>query len=339
MRSELDEAVDRVLRSGRFVGGEEVERFEEEFAAHCGVAYAVGVASGTDAITIALQALDVGTGDEVVTAANTCVPTVAGIEASGARAVLVDADPETFTLDPARLEEALTPRTKAIVPVHLYGRCADMAAIGEVARRRGIAVVEDCAQAHGAEYDGRRAGSLGDAAAFSFYPTKNLGALGDGGIVVTGDAEVARRARLLRSYGEDERFQHVLRGRNSRLDALQAAMLHLKLPHLDEWNERRRAIAAAYGANVIPGHVYHLYVVRSDDRDAFRARLAEHGVDTDVHYPRAIHQQPGYESLAPTERSLAVSEELAASVVSIPLYPELIDDEVAHVAHALSASR
>lgn len=344
LRADLDAAWARVAGSGRYVFGEEVERFEAELAAFCGTRHAIGVASGTDAITLALAALGVGPGDEVVTAANTCVPTVVGIEATGATAVLVDADPRRLTLDPARLHEALSPRTRAIVPVHLYGQCADMAEIGSIAAELGIPLVEDCAQAHGARLGERRAGSLGAAGAFSFYPTKNLGALGDAGAVTTDDPEVDERVRLLRNYGDDGRFHHVRRGRNSRLDTLQAALLRVKLPFLEPWNERRREIAARYseallGSGVEPPveaadgrHVYHLYVVQAERRDAFRAALAKHGIETDVHYPLAVHEQPAYEHLAPRGRRLRSSERLAASVVSLPLHPELTDDEVDHVA-------
>ncbi len=310
----------------------------------------MGVASGTDAITIALEALEVGPGDEVVTAANTCVPTIAGIEASGATAVLADVELATGTLDPGRLEEALTARTRAIVPVHLYGQCAELEPIIALAESRGLAVVEDCAQAHGALYHGAPAGSLGAAGAFSFYPTKNLGALGDGGAVTTDDAALAERARLLRNYGEQERFTHVLKGRNSRLDALQAAVLSAKLPFLEERNGRRRAIAARYD-EALEGtdtqapveaegrrHAYHLYVVRSPRRDELRARLAERRIETAVHYPLPIHHQPAYRDLTPAGRSLAASEALAAQIMSAPLHPTLSDEEAGYVAAALAES-
>ena len=310
----------------------------------------MGVASGTDAITIALEALEVGPGDEVVTAANTCVPTIAGIEASGATAVLADVELATGALDPGRLEEALTARTRAIVPVHLYGQCAELEPIIALAESRGLAVVEDCAQAHGALYHGAPAGSLGAAGAFSFYPTKNLGALGDGGAVTTDDAALAERARLLRNYGEQERFTHVLKGRNSRLDALQAAVLSAKLPFLEERNGRRRAIAARYD-EALEGtdtqapveaegrrHAYHLYVVRSPRRDELRARLAERRIETAVHYPLPIHDQPAYRDLAPAGRSLAASEALAAQIMSAPLHPTLSDEEAGYVAAALAES-
>jgi dTDP-4-amino-4,6-dideoxygalactose transaminase len=349
LREELDAAAARVLDSGRFLFGEELERFEEAFAAWCGANHAIGVANGTDAITIALQAVGVGEGDEVITVANTCIPTVVGIENARAIPVLVDAEPLTRTIDVSRVAASITPRTKAILPVHLYGQCAELGPLLELARAHRLKLVEDCAQAHGAELDGRRAGSIGDAAAFSFYPTKNLGALGDGGAVVTNDAGVAEQARLLRNYGERERFEHVLHGRNSRLDALQAAFLSVKLPQLDAWTARRRAIAARYdealaGTEIAapveaPGrrHVYHLYVVEALDRDAFRARLGAAGVETAVHYPRAIHQQSAYRMLG-EGRDLHISERLASQVVSVPIYPELTDAEVDAVSEALAGT-
>ncbi|MFL5955206.1 MAG: DegT/DnrJ/EryC1/StrS family aminotransferase [Gaiellaceae bacterium] len=349
IREELDAASGRVLSSGRFLFGAELEAFEHAFAGWCGAAHATGVANGTDAITIALQAVGVEAGDEVITVANTCVPTVVGIENLGAKVVLVDAEERSRTIDPSRVEAAITERTKAIVPVHLYGQCADLGALADIAERSGLALVEDCAQAHGAEFEGQRAGSVGDAAAFSFYPTKNLGALGDGGAVVTNDASVAEKARLLRNYGERERFEHVLRGRNSRLDELQAAFLSEKLSHLDRWTERRREIARRYsgalqgtqiaGPLELPGrrHGYHLYVVETTDRETFRRHLAAAGVETAVHYPRAIHQQPPYRTLG-AGRDLSVSERLASQVVSLPLYPELTDDEVELVCGALRES-
>ena len=347
-REELDAALAAVLDSGQFVLGERVAAFEDAFAAFCGARHAVGVASGTDALTLALQAVGVGHGDEVVTAANTCVPTVAAIEAAGAVPVLVDVDGETCTLSPASVEAALTPRTRAVVPVHLYGQCADMAPILELARDRGLRVVEDAAQAHGAEYGGRRAGTLGHAAAFSFYPTKNLGALGDAGAVVTDDEEVAERARLLRSYGERERYESVVPGRNSRLDALQAAVLAARLPRLEAWAERRRELARRYGAALAGTgvaapveaagrrHAYHLYVVRTPRRDELRAELAARGVETLVHYPRPVHRHPAYERLAGEPGALAASERLCEEVLSLPLYPQLTDDEAEHVAASVA---
>jgi dTDP-4-amino-4,6-dideoxygalactose transaminase len=345
-RLELEAAFARVLDSGAFILSPVVEEFEAAFADYCGASHAVGVASGTDALTIALQAVGVEPGDEVVTAANTCVPTVVAIEAAGAVPVLADVDADTLTLDHRSLADACTPRTRAIVPVHLYGQCADMDPILEVARSRELLVVEDAAQAHGALYRGSRAGTLGHAAAFSFYPTKNLGALGDAGAVVTNDPDVADRARLLRNYGERDRYESVLRGRNSRLDSLQAGILLARLPHLDTWTARRRELAAEYLEALrdcglrLPdeasgrGHAYHLFVVRSGERDSFRATLAEAGIGTLAHYPRPIHAHPAYEHLA-REGSLVESEAAAREVVSLPLYPEMNDAEVDAVTSAV----
>ena len=344
LRAELDGALAEVLDGDRFIGGARVEAFEREFAGFCGAREAVGVASGTDAIELALRAHGIGAGDEVITVANTCVPTVAGIEAAGATPVLVDVDERTYTLDPHELADATTARTKAIVPVHLYGQCADVESISAHAREHGLVVIEDAAQAHGAARDGRRAGSLGDAAAFSFYPTKNLGALGDGGAIVTDDPEVAARARELRSFGERGGGEAVRKGTNSRLDPLQAALLSVKLGRLDEWNERRREIAQRYRLALhdsvtvpeeSPGayHVYHLFVIRFARRDELARGLDERGIGTLVHYPRAVHQHPAYAHLARPGR-LTRSERLAAEVLSLPLYAELSEHEAARVVGA-----
>jgi dTDP-4-amino-4,6-dideoxygalactose transaminase len=348
-RAEHDAAIARVLASGWFVLGSEGRAFEEEFASVVvGGGFAAGVASGTDAIELALRALNVGPGDEVVTQANTCVPTIAGIERTGATPVLCDVEDAAGTMDPAALESVITPETAAIVPVHLYGQCADIDALRAVAD--GIPIVEDCAQAHGAQLRGRAAGSMGDAAAFSFYPTKNLGALGDGGAVASPDPGLIERVRLLRAYGQSERYLHIDHGVNSRLDELQAAILRVRLPHLDAANERRRAIAAVYDA-ALSGtdgvhplarlqervHAFHLYVIRVDDRDGFQARMSDAGVQTLVHYPRPIHRQPPY---APLGRGtdLSTSERLADEIVSLPIYPELTDVEVEQVATAARAA-
>ena len=319
--------------------------FEREFAAWCGGREAVAVGSGTDALEFALRAGGVEAGDEVITAANTCVPTVAAIVAAGATPVLADVDPVTWTLDPDSAARACGPRTRAIVPVHLYGQCADLEALLDLAHERGLAVVDDAAQAHGAELGGRRVGALADATAFSFYPTKNLGAIGDGGAVVTDDSEVAERVRRLRSYGEADRYRSVGYGRNSRLAALQAAALRVKLPGLEAWNERRRQLAGRYrdellGAELVlpverPGtrHAWHLFVVRLRDRDAVRETLLAKGIEALVHYPRALHQHPGYASLA--HAGLEQSETLAREVLSLPLSPQLSDAELEQVCVAL----
>jgi dTDP-4-amino-4,6-dideoxygalactose transaminase len=349
MRNELDAAADRVLRTGQLIFGAELESFEANFAAWCGAKYAVGVANGTDAISIALQSVGIGAGDEVITVANTCVPTIVGIENAGGIPVLVDVESSTRTMDPNLVEAAITPRTRALLPVHLYGQCADIHALRSIATQNNLKLIEDCAQAHGAKFAGRRVGTLGDAAAFSFYPTKNLGALGDGGAVVTSNSEVADMARSIRNYGERGRFEHVLKGRNSRLDALQAAFLRVKLRRLDEWTQRRHEIAGLYstalaGTHIrspqeanLRYHVYHLYVVEVPGRNRFRAALANAGVETAVHYPRAVHQQPAYRSIR-RATSLPVSERLVEEIVSLPLYPELSDDEVDYVCAVLRRS-
>jgi dTDP-4-amino-4,6-dideoxygalactose transaminase len=351
IRAELEPAVARVLESGRFVGGEEPRRFEEEFAAYCGAAGACGVANGTDALTLALRAYDVGPGDEVVTVANTFVATAEAILLNGARPVFVDVDPERFTLDPGRLAEAITPRTKLILPVHLYGHPADMPAIAEVAARHGLPVLEDAAQAHGAECSGRRAGSLGHAACFSFYPGKNLGAFGDAGIVVSSDAAFLERVRRLANHGAgSHKYEHLVIGTNSRLDALQAAVLRIKLRHLDAWNRERRERVGAYAEALlgIPGvalpreaagvrSAWHLFTIRAERRDALAAHLKSRGIDTAVHYPRPLHLQPALADLGGKRGELPVSEALSERALSLPLYPELPLHAVAEIAGELRA--
>jgi dTDP-3-amino-3,4,6-trideoxy-alpha-D-glucose transaminase len=339
-RAELDAALARSLDESLYVGGAAVAEFESAWADFCGVGHAIGVGSGTAALELALRAAGLRAGDEVLVPANTCVPTVAAIESAGATPVLVDAHPETWTLDPDRLADARSAKTRAIVPVHLYGRVADLEATGGFAREHGLLVVEDAAQAHGLE------GVAGDsaAAAFSFYPTKNLGALGDAGAIVTNDDAVAEHARRLRSYGEDERYHSVEPGTNSRLDTMQAAVLLAKLGHLRAWNERRRRLAARYHELLVDlplelpvwddGSVWHLYVVRVAEREGFRAALRAGGIGTAVHYPRAIHQHPAYARLG---RDLPVAEALAREVVSLPLHPELGDAEQDAVVDAIRA--
>jgi dTDP-4-amino-4,6-dideoxygalactose transaminase len=346
-RGDLDAAVARVLDRGRFVLGEEGAAFETEFADAVGARHAVGVASGTDAIELALRALEVGSGDEVITQANTCIPTVSAIERAGARPVLCDVEPEAGTMDPDSLERAISASTRAVVPVHLYGQCADMDRILAVAHEHALPVVEDCAQAHLASFAGRSAGTIGTIGAFSFYPTKNLGALGDGGAVVTDDAALDARLRRLRQYGQSSRYKHTERGVNSRLDEIQAALLRHKLPRLRSDNERRARIAARYdealaGTGLRPlvrlpdrTHAFHLYVVRTSDRTRVQERLAALGVTTLIHYPRAVHEQPGYADLGANGGALGNSELLAREVLSLPLFPELHEAEITHVAAAL----
>lgn len=346
---QLAAALQSTLESGRYVLAEKVEAFEAAFAATCAAAHCIGVGSGVDALELALLAGGVGPGDEVILPAATCVPTVAAIAATGAQPVLVDVDPVTATLDPDRLEEALTERSRAIVPVHLYGRCADMDPITAFARQHGLLIVEDAAQAAGATYRGRPAGALGDVAAFSFYPTKNLGAVGDGGAVVTSNHALAARVRLMRNHGLDAEGRAVVTAGHSRLDEVQAAILLEKLPHLDRWVGRRRLIAQRYQAAVEmsgivtpaehdPGHGLHLFVIRSGDRDGLREALAEAGIGTLVHYPYALHQHPAWRDKVRRAGSLAESERWADEVLSLPLYPELTDRETDAVIEGIRAA-
>lgn len=347
----IELAMKAVLDSGHFVLGQQVARFEEEFASFVGTSFAVGVASGTDALELGLVALGIGAGDEVVTVANAGAPTICAIRSTGATPVLADVDPLTLTLDPASAEACLTARTRALLPVHLYGQCADLTAITGLARRRGLRVVEDCAQAHGATFNGRGAGSFGDVGCFSFYPTKNLGGIGDGGMVVTGDAGIARTIRQLRMYGEaSPRHSVNARGRNSRLDELQAAILRVKLPRLAGWNARRRDIAGRYNAGLattrlgLPHeaegrtHVYHLYVVRSAERDLVRSRMKERGVETLVHYERPVYRHEAFLDLAGALSRLPETERAVREVLSLPLYPELTDAEVEAVIEAVHSA-
>ena len=349
IKPELDAAAARVLASGWYILGPEVQAFEQSFAELCGVAHAIGVGNGTEALYLALVGLGVGQGDEVITVANAAVYEPLTILQAGARPVFVDVDERSHTIDPALLEAAITPRTRAIMPVHLYGRMADMDAILAIARRYRLAVVEDCAQAHGAVLKGRAAGSIGACGCFSFYPSKNLGALGDGGMVVTDDDDLAARLRRLREYGWQRRYYTTdAGGINSRLDELQAALLNVKLGHLERWNERRLQIARRYddllaGAGLdLPElredgtHVYHLYVVRARERDRLQAALQVRGVGTAVHYPLPAHLQPVYQDLGmAAPGSLPATERLAGEVLSLPIYPELTDMEVDAVAAAV----
>jgi len=344
---EIDEAISRVLTDTGFILGRDVSLFEEEFAAYCEARHAIGLDSGTSALELALRAFGIGPGDEVITAANTFVATALAISYTGARPVLVDIDPRTCCIDPELIEGAITERTRAIIPVHLYGQPADMDPILELAGRHGLVVIEDACQAHGARYKGRRVGSLGHAAAFSFYPAKNLGAYGDGGMLVTNDQEVADLVRMLRNYGQSRKYHHLLIGYNRRLDTLQAAVLRVKLRYLDAWNQVRRAHAREYGELLADGSVvlpiesdyaesvYHLYVVRARDRDRLRGRLGEEGISTGIHYPVAIHRQPAYRELGYGAGSFPVTEEYARQILSLPMYPELTPAQVRRVAEAI----
>jgi dTDP-4-amino-4,6-dideoxygalactose transaminase len=337
IKDEVDAAVARVLETAHFIRGEECGLFEREFAAYCGAAAACGVANGTDALTLALKAYGVGPGDEVVTVANTFVATGEAILLNGARPVWVDVDPRSFTMDPAKLEAAITPRTKVILPVHVYGHPADTTGIGDVAARHGLPVLEDAAQAHGAEWRGKRTGTLGHAACFSFYPGKNLGAYGDAGMVVSNDAAFVAKVRQLANHGGGaNKYDNVVVGTNSRLDTLQAAVLRAKLPHMDAWDRDRRLRVAEYhrvltgvGGLILPQELpgarsaWHLYTLRCRERDALQSQLKAGGIATAVHYPKPLHLQPAMASAGGRPGDLPVTEQLTKEVLCVPLYPEL----------------
>lgn len=340
---EIEAAVIAALRSCNFVLGGPVAEFEQAFADYCGTKHAIAVSSGTSALHLALLAAGVGPGDEVVTVPATFVATVAAIVYAGARPVFVDVDPETWTMDPDALASAIGPRTKAILPVHLHGRLADMAAIGAIARERGIALIEDAAQAHGAER-GLRAGAFGDLGCFSFYPGKNLGACGEGGAVTTDRDDLADSVRCLRDWGQQGKYNHVRHGFNYRMDAVQGAALGVKLPRLDGWNEARRRIASAYQAGlradisrpapIGSDHACHVYAIRAENRDAMRAELEEAGVSTGIHYPVPVHLQPAYADLGYGAGDFPIAEALSRETLSLPLFPEMSDLQVARVIEA-----
>jgi dTDP-4-amino-4,6-dideoxygalactose transaminase len=349
MREEVDAAVARVLHRGWFILGEELIAFENEFAAYLGCKHVIGVGSGTEALHLGLVAAGVLPGDEVITAANTCVPTAAAISSAGARVVLVDIDPASLNMRPAELKRALGAKTKAIVPVHLYGRPADMDPILDIARQAGLLVVEDAAQAHGTRYKGRKLGVLADAGCFSFYPSKNLGAFGDAGAVATDNDDIADKVRKLRNYGEERRYYHETKGFNSRLDEVQAAILRAKLRRLDAWNSRRQEIADHYDREIVnplvtkpPRLPYgepnnHLYVVRCSHRSDLQAHLASEGVGTLIHYPIPLHMQGAYAELGEGPGSYPVAELVASEILSLPIFPELTDAEIRHVIDSINS--
>lgn len=350
LRDEIDEAVSRVLASGWYVGGPEVAEFEDGYAAYCGAAHCVGVANGLDALHLALRGLGIGAGDEVVLASNSYIATVLAVSTVGATPVFVEPDPHTHNLDPGKVEAALTGRTRALLPTHLYGQPADLRPLLAIAREHGLFLIEDAAQAHGSRYGGRPVGSHGDAVCWSFYPSKNLGALGDGGAVTTDDPELASRIRALGNYGSSVRYVNEVQGVNSRLDPVQAAVLSVKLKRLAEWNERRSRIAARYAEGlaglplelpqVLPGAdpVWHLYVVQHAERDRFQAALAERGVQTLIHYPIPPHLQQAYAGLGLPHGSLPVAERLANRVLSLPIGPHMSEDQVEAVIAAVVES-
>jgi dTDP-4-amino-4,6-dideoxygalactose transaminase len=350
LMNELTSAMQAVIERSALAGGPFVASFEEEFAAYCESTYAVGVGNGTDALWLSLLACGIGPGDEVITVPNTFIATAEAISFSGAKPVFVDVDPASYTMDPNRLECAITPRTKAIIPVHLYGQMADMDPILEIARRHGLKVIEDACQAHGATYKGWQAGSLGDAGCFSFYPGKNLGAVGEAGAVVTNDAALAARIRVLRDHGQDTKYHHSRIGWNARMDGIQGAVLSVKLRRLDRGNDQRREHARLYNlllgvldGVVVPtdaadrGHVYHLYVVRLKNRDAVLEELGRRGIACGVHYPKPVHLQKAYAELALGPGSFPVSERCARESLSLPMYPELTKEQVETVVSQLAS--
>ncbi len=351
IQNEIDEAIAAVLHECNFILGEEVKLLEEEFAQFCGVKYGVGVSSGTESIHLALRAFDIGPGDEVITAANTFIATVLAISYTGARPVLVDVRSEDYNIDVSKIADAITEKTKAIIPVHLYGQCADMDPIIKIAQRYGLCVIEDACQAHGAEYKGRRAGSMGDAGCFSFYPGKNLGAYGDGGMVITDDEQIADKLRLLRNYGSTRKYYHKSKGLNSRLDTLQAAVLRVKLKYLQGWNIVRRKNAEIYNAQltklddvIIPEemlhnkHVYHLYVIRVKNRDELFDNLKQKGISVGIHYPVPIHLQEAYKDLGYRKGDFPVTEVLAKEIISLPMCPEINKEQINYISKTIAKS-
>ena len=343
IREDIDKAVYRVLNSGQYIGGAEVEIFEREYAEYCGCAHAIGVANGLEALHLALRAMDVGPGDEVIVPSNTYIATWLAVSHCGATLVPVEPDVRTCNIDPSRVEAAVTAKTKVILPVHLYGQPADMDSILNIAQEFGLRVLEDGAQAHGASYKGKRLGAHGDAVAWSFYPGKNLGAMGDGGAVTTNDAEIADRLRVLRNYGSRTKYANEVLGYNSRLDPLQAAILRVKLKHLDEWNVRRAAIAHSYHVNlsaagynvpIVPDWAtpaWHLYVIQHDHRNALQRHLAECGVDTLIHYPTPPHLQMAYAQIGWKAASFPIAERMANEVLSLPIGPSMTEENVENV--------
>jgi dTDP-4-amino-4,6-dideoxygalactose transaminase len=349
IKPEIDAAIQNIITSSAFVGGNEVRQFEKEFAAYCEAKACVGVGNGTDALYLTLRALGIGAGDEVITVAHTFIATSEAISMTGATPIFIDVLDDTMLMDPALIEPAITPRTKAIIPVHLYGQSCDMDAIMEIARKHGLKVVEDAAQAHGAKWRGQRVGSIGDAATFSFYPGKNLGAFGDAGAVVSQDEGLIEQIRMLANHGRLEKYTHKIEGVNSRLDGLQAAILRVKLRYLDEWNAKRRQIADAYREqltdrgiafqtvheNAEP--VWHLFVVRLSERERLQSSLKEEGIASGIHYPVPLHQQPAYEDRR-ASYNLPATERAAREVLSLPMYPELTQEQIDAICSAVTSA-
>jgi len=347
LKEEILEEIADTLEGMNLFLGKNVRALEEEFARYCGARFAIGVGSGTDALHLILRAMGIGLGDEVITVAHTFFATAEAIALAGATPVFVDIDPVTYTMDPSQIEGAITPRTKAIIPVHLYGQPADMDPILALAERHNLKVIEDACQAHGAYYKGKRAGTLGDAAAFSFYMTKNLGGYGEGGIVVTNNAELAKQVAMLRDHGSSEKYHHLALGVNGRLDEIQAAVLRVKLRHLDNWNSARRALARSYSRLLANSpvttpiespacqHVYHLYVIETSQRDQLQQWLRSKGVGTGIHYPIPIHEQPAFRRYGYRPGMLPVTEAKARRILSLPIYPELTQEQLEYVVHSI----
>lgn len=348
IQGEVNEAIHKVLESTQFVLGANVDAFEKEFAAYCGAKHAIGVASGTDALMLAVEALGIGAGNEVITTTHTFISTAAVVAYAGAVPVFLDIDGGTFNIDASKIRAKINKKTKAILPVHLYGQLADMDTIMSIARESGLRVIEDAAQAHGASFKESRAGSIGDIGCFSFYPSKNLGAYGDGGAVTTNDADLNRKIRLLRDHGRTDRYSHSVLGHNSRLDEIQAAILRVKLKYLDGWNQKRAAVAHKYN-HLLKGvsgvvtpvespraiHVYYVYVVRCQERDELRKFLDSRGVGSGIHYPIPLHMQEAFANLGYKRGDLPVAEKVASEIVSLPLYPEMADDAIQYAAEQI----
>lgn len=350
LRSELDNAYRRVIDKSVFIQGDECRKFEEEFANYCGANYCIGVATGLDALYLILKAANIGVGDEVIVPSNTFIATALAVSYAGATPVFVEPNIETYNIDVTKIEERITAKTKAIIAVHLQGRSADMDAIMIIARKYNLLVFEDAAQAHGAKYKGKKVGVLSDAAAFSFYPGKNLGAMGDSGCVITNDKKIADKVRALGNYGSDYKYHHIYKGTNSRLDELQAAFLRVKLPHLDKWNEVRRGIANKYFSGIVNQkiklplqsnsdfeHIYHVFVIRCSERDRLERYLKDCDIDTVKHYPIPMHMQEAYSDLVIPQGALPIAEEISKSVLSLPMYYGMSDEQIGYVIDRINA--
>jgi len=351
IKGEIDKAIQGIIDKTSFVGGEEIREFEREFAKFCSVKYAVGVSNGTDALYLALRAIGIKEGDEVITTPHTFIATAEAITLNSAKPVFVDIDKDTYNISPEKIEDAITERTRAIIPVHIYGQPVDFDKINEIAKRHNLIIIEDAAQAHGAIYKGRRVGSLGDVACFSFYPGKNLGAYGDAGACVSNNYEIIEKIRLISDHGRGEKYLHKIEGKNSRLDTIQAAILRVKLKYLDEWNRKRREIAKKYNellsgidGIILPKilddavSVFHLYVIQIENRDKVREKLKEAGISTGIHYPLPLHLQPAYKYLNLPPGSFINTEALCKKVLSLPMFPELKDSEVEYICEKLKGA-